>query len=396
MPRFLRSIKIDEVSAVDRGAGRRVRVMLMKRDAASLYSDDGPALAGETAAYLKREFSQDERDKLADKGHALPDGSFPIVNVGDLKNAIRAIGRAKDPAKAKAHIKARAKALGATDELPDSWGDGGKVDKAITAFVTTRDSAAFAERISKIEEADMSLDEKTQKLIAEEVAKAVGAANAKHAEEIAKKDAELVIAKMSEKHKAFHAKLSDVDKKKFADLSPDEREKWWQQEQDEDAHKRAADPMFKAMRDEMETLRKQAEADRAEMKKMRDAAELEVCKRDAKDLGMFEEGAGELLMKARRGDKEAIAKFEEHNRRLVKSMAEIERTGKVFTEFGKRTERNGGASAYDELMAKGEELRKADPKLTKEQAFAKAMELNGDLVRRDSDERMAKIQGRSA
>src|SRR5207248_11302960 len=61
-------------------------------------------------------------DKLADKGHALPDGSFPIANKGDLKNAIQAIGRAKDPGKAKAHIKARARALGAADMIPDTWG----------------------------------------------------------------------------------------------------------------------------------------------------------------------------------------------------------------------------------------------------------------------------------
>lgn len=69
----------------------------------------------------KRDVSTDERKKLADKGQALPDGSFPIANVGDLKNAIRAIGRAKDPAKAKAHIKKRAKALGKPDLVPDSW-----------------------------------------------------------------------------------------------------------------------------------------------------------------------------------------------------------------------------------------------------------------------------------
>lgn len=69
----------------------------------------------------KREFSTEERKKAAKEGAALPDGSFPIKTVGDLKNAVQALGRAKDKAKAKAHIIARAKALGATKELPDAW-----------------------------------------------------------------------------------------------------------------------------------------------------------------------------------------------------------------------------------------------------------------------------------
>lgn len=62
-----------------------------------------------------------ERKKLARKGLALPDGSFPIRNAEDLDNAIRAIGRASDPAKAKAHIKKRAKALGLESKIPDQW-----------------------------------------------------------------------------------------------------------------------------------------------------------------------------------------------------------------------------------------------------------------------------------
>lgn len=70
---------------------------------------------------LKREFSDKEREAAARSGAALPDGSYPIKSVADLKNAIQAFGRAKDPAKVKAHIKARAKALGREDLIPDSW-----------------------------------------------------------------------------------------------------------------------------------------------------------------------------------------------------------------------------------------------------------------------------------
>jgi hypothetical protein len=97
-PRILDKFRIDELSGVDR-----------------------PAQTGARAVIMKRDFSDKERQAMADRGEALPDGSFPIANVSDLENAIHAIGRAKDPAKAKAHIIARAKSLGATDKLPQDW-----------------------------------------------------------------------------------------------------------------------------------------------------------------------------------------------------------------------------------------------------------------------------------
>lgn len=68
-----------------------------------------------------RDVSGKERQRLARSGAALPDGSFPIASVQDLKNAIRAIGRAKNPGAAKAHIKRRARALGREDLIPEEW-----------------------------------------------------------------------------------------------------------------------------------------------------------------------------------------------------------------------------------------------------------------------------------
>jgi hypothetical protein len=70
---------------------------------------------------MAREVPRDTRKKMAKKGTAMPDGSYPIANASDLRNAIQAIGRAKDPAAAKAHIKRRAKALGLGDLIPDGW-----------------------------------------------------------------------------------------------------------------------------------------------------------------------------------------------------------------------------------------------------------------------------------
>lgn len=71
---------------------------------------------------LNREFSQEERERLAKSGAAMPDGSYPIVTREDLENAIQAIGRAKNPDATKRHIKKRAAALGLTELIPEEWG----------------------------------------------------------------------------------------------------------------------------------------------------------------------------------------------------------------------------------------------------------------------------------
>jgi hypothetical protein len=64
-----------------------------------------------------------DRHDLAKKGHALPDGSFPIADVEDLKSAIRNWALGKHPEVAKKHIIARARALGAISVIPDKWLD---------------------------------------------------------------------------------------------------------------------------------------------------------------------------------------------------------------------------------------------------------------------------------
>jgi hypothetical protein len=70
---------------------------------------------------VKKDYSDKDRKRMSTNGQAMPGGGFPIANVQDLKNAIQAIGRAKDPTAAKAHIKTRAKALGQEALIPDSW-----------------------------------------------------------------------------------------------------------------------------------------------------------------------------------------------------------------------------------------------------------------------------------
>src|ERR1019366_2679085 len=74
--------------------------------------------------------------KLQAQGKAIPnangDPSFPIQNGADLAKAIKAVGRvqpATDAARAKVrvYVQARAKALGLSSQVPDSWNADGSL-----------------------------------------------------------------------------------------------------------------------------------------------------------------------------------------------------------------------------------------------------------------------------
>ena len=95
----------------------------MKEDSKGGYMDED--MVDEKGMY-----SDEERMKLVEEGMALPDGSYPIKNVEDLKNAIQAYGRAKDKEKAKAHIMKRAKQLKAEELIPENWNEEKTMDFA--------------------------------------------------------------------------------------------------------------------------------------------------------------------------------------------------------------------------------------------------------------------------
>lgn len=91
--------------------------------------EDAQAIEAEAAEIaLKRAFTDEQRDRMAKEGTALPDGSYPISNKDDLANAIQAFGRAKDKSAAKRHIMKRAKALGAESMIPANWVAGKSVE----------------------------------------------------------------------------------------------------------------------------------------------------------------------------------------------------------------------------------------------------------------------------
>lgn len=99
----------------------------------------------------KKDFSDARRKQLAHEGKAMPDGSYPIESVQDLHNAISSWGRGGSDPKVKAHIISRARALGAYDELPDSWKSDVKKSLWGNAFAPGIPSAAMR-AVFRIEE----------------------------------------------------------------------------------------------------------------------------------------------------------------------------------------------------------------------------------------------------
>lgn len=188
------AFKVRELSAVDRPAQAGAVVAIRKRHEMAI------------DPVIKREFSDKERKALADSGAALPDGSYPIENEADLHNAIRAVGRAKDEAKAKAHIIARAHAMGSTGALPPEWtkkedGMSKELRKSLGLSEDAADSAVIAALMAK---ADKSEEDK-KKAQAE-------------AEKATRK------AAMTEKEKAHTATMSDGDADDFMKKPKEDRE----------------------------------------------------------------------------------------------------------------------------------------------------------------------------
>ena len=69
----------------------------------------------------KKDYSADTRQRMAREGLAMRDGSFPVANETDLRNAIQSVGRAADYEAARRHVIRRARALGLTQLLPEDW-----------------------------------------------------------------------------------------------------------------------------------------------------------------------------------------------------------------------------------------------------------------------------------
>jgi len=429
MPRILRSLRINDVSAVDKGAGRAVRVMLTKRDgnvgkiwdsnadlpegvkslpsaAQTVFrrvaNDRMKAGAGDTSA-IKQAWSAVKNgwDKKGDtwvRKVKNIDQDAEVIDFNEARKAVKKI----DFDDAQAGVEAREDAGHLVEEVNEAicalnmsicsiLDDEDVVDKSAAiaeTFGQFKDHLAGLEFTEHDEEAEAMTKEEMTAAVNEAVSKAVGDKNS----EIAKLQEQLVVAKMTDKHRAFYNSLGDdTKKKKFADANDDDRDELMNS-----AKKRYEDdPIYKSLKGENEDLRKRLE-------RIEDERELEVCKREVREMGIQADEAPQIRLKVKKGDKEALADWDKlvisTNATLRNQNKELGKLSKAFVELGTSRGAASGGSAMEELNVRRDEYRKSHPELSMEQAFNKVCEdpANRELVARERDERMLKIHGREA
>jgi len=136
-----------------------------------------------------RKLSTEQRRVAAEKGDALPDGGFLILNEKDLVDATKAFDRARDKGRVALHIERRARALGVDCSLSK--------EGRPTLGKSVKD-----DKLSK----EQSMEDKDKKTAEDMVKKS----------ELQEAQAELAVAK------AYGA-LSDVEKAHYGDLDKDEK-----------------------------------------------------------------------------------------------------------------------------------------------------------------------------
>ena len=403
MPKILRRLRINEVSSVTRGAGEGVQIMLMKRDDPLPYlsadkffeSSKGVKefLDDDVLAYLKREFSAEQRRSAAESGAALPDGSFPIHNKSDLHNAMRAIGRAKDPAKAKAHIRRRAKALGLSGELSDAFKSDVPYAERVSTFFADLFSrkedgsvvedfdealAGLAESVKSIIDDDTDTDKedllaKTFTQFHEHVSPLIGGP-APPRQPTDKKGDTIMSAQLlkalglkddASEEDALKAVAALIAKAKREDKDEDEDE-----DEDEEEEERAKEKE-KALKSLPESVRKMiADGQDAiqRVKKLEADAAMVAFTKQCADIGLPESHAV-TLQKAYGGDKPAIDEL----LKLTKTGFAAAKEAGAFKELGWGGEGGGGRTAHEQFTALATKFLKEHPgeKLTHEQAYAK-------------------------
>ena len=105
--------------------------------------------------------SEEERKALAEESLALPDGSYPIRDEKDLKNAIRAYGRSnpKDRAKVRAHIRKRARALKLAMLVPEEWKSAGSIEAANSVETMRASITAALSTAAELNDAALEVEE---------------------------------------------------------------------------------------------------------------------------------------------------------------------------------------------------------------------------------------------
>lgn len=311
----------------------------------------------------KREFSTEERSAAAEAGAAMPDGAYPIKTVEDLKNAISAFGRAKNPEAVARHIQRRARALDATNLLPDS----GVLADLLGKNATSASNTQTADDLGQVEEHKMT-QQATQTAD-------IAAVEKKYHDELATltKRAERAeaISSLSENHRTFLKSLTGEAADAFLASNDAARDEQIAKAQDANAvvytamdgsvFRKSDDPRLAKMAHEMDAEKKkrmkmEAEAYKAELEKR--AAELVHIPGDLSVRVSLLKGIDSLPVEERTA---AVNALKAQNESLGKAFATL------GTTFAPSTD-----EALDPLDALASEIAKRE-NITFEKAYTKAL-----------------------
>lgn len=424
----LSDMEFDEIALCKKGMNQGAQVVLYKSDSTDDYEKE----------YIeKRQFTNEKRQALADKGQTAYGLSFPIETLSDLDNAISAWGRAPDSRRAmlKRFMLKMAKKLDASQEVIDringlvakagascsfdhrtltkgercpecgmkSTGRSGRMKKMLdlikslaTDEVLTSnqtDRAEFDEWMNDQDELIHTMVENGDTLPTntnkpeermpgtkegkKEIDKsALDPEVVAYLEELEKDNVDLAEAlQEAEEAIAEAGKIDDDDKTKLG-------------KSDDDKTKEAlakADPELRAIIEkaqaDAESAKKQAEDAIAKAEEERsqrmDREFVSKAQTEYKHLpNVKPEDFGPLLRKMFESSPEVYEKISE----VLKAADEMIRQGEVMKEQGRGGARTADANgAIEKVNAKAEELRKSDAAITIEQAKAKVLAEDPDL-----------------
>lgn len=376
MPNLLQNLKIREVSSVRRGAGKGVKVMLMKMhpDAidipAFLKVKPAPADDVPLDKHLERMFEMSAEHGVAPENVAKARTALAKSFAGIEKNVA-------EPDRQSAVEKSLSQC----------------VDYLVGLVPIEKADAFLANLTSK--ESDMT-PEQIQKAIADGITAATGTLTKSlndSAAIIAKQGEQLSLLSMSKEHQDYAAQIEDaIVKKSFFEAAdeaaraavikafpPKKKAPPFGGKKDDgedgsDIDKAIAkalenSPIIVELRKENTDLKKR-------LGETTDAAAVAEFAKKARDLGL-PEAHGEVMRKAYSGDAAAMTKHEE----MIKGLVTQGATSALFKEFGGTGDANG-ATAYELIKSKAADMQKAHPKLSIHQARDRVMSdpMNKELV----------------
>lgn len=228
----------------------------------------------------------------------------------------------------------------------------------------------------EIDTASAGLDKEFQ-MDMENLAKALEDAEAK-LETLEKRttDAEAALADATEVIKSKDAEIEELQKAYKAKASADKSADGDKDEDDEDEDKKVMKSLPESIRKRFADFEKRAtvaEIKLAKMAEEKDTAEA-IAKAKALNFGKAEE-VGPLLMRVAKG--KTTQADAETLERMFKAAGEQGKVTNLFRTVGSDSAVDGDPEVL--MKAKAEEIRKANPILTPEQAYSKAMDENPSL-----------------